>query len=70
MPIAAAGDASGLTAERIALLRCPVCRGSLSVVAADAVHALHIRCASCHRGYPITDGLPILLAGQSFAEDK
>jgi uncharacterized protein YbaR (Trm112 family) len=38
------------------LLACPACQGSLSVDKRRLV------CAECGRGYPIVDGIPVLIA--------
>jgi uncharacterized protein YbaR (Trm112 family) len=62
--------ADRLTPERIALLRCPVCREALSLAEAAGGRPRHVRCDSCRRGYPISDGLPILLADRSFPESS
>jgi len=40
-------------------LACPVCLGGL------AVHGQLLRCAQCGRGYPVVDGIPVLIAGRA-----
>ena len=45
-----------LTAEDLRRLVCPICRQPLQLQI-DAV-----RCTSCHRQFPIVDGIPVLLA--------
>lgn len=42
-------------------LRCPLCRGSLSI---DAV----IQCMACGRTYPVVDGIPVLLPDFGMSE--
>jgi uncharacterized protein YbaR (Trm112 family) len=37
-------------------LACPVCLGGLAFIAEQLV------CAGCGRGYPIVDGIPVLIA--------
>jgi hypothetical protein len=37
-------------------LACPVCRGELRL------DALRLVCAGCGRGYPVIDGIPVLIA--------
>jgi len=39
----------------LALLACPVCHGDLRLEDARLV------CADCRRGYPIVDGIPVLI---------
>ncbi len=43
----------------VAGLVCPVCRGALA--AAPGV----VSCVSCGRGYPVRDGLPVLIAAEA-----
>jgi uncharacterized protein YbaR (Trm112 family) len=50
---------SGLTAEDLRRIVCPVCHQSLQLEA-DA-----IRCQGCGRRYPIVDGIPVLLADRA-----
>jgi uncharacterized protein YbaR (Trm112 family) len=46
------------------LLACPACRASLSVQEQRLV------CATCGRGYPIVDGIPVLIAERAGETDK
>jgi uncharacterized protein len=39
-----------------ALLACPVCHGDLRPV------ETWLTCAGCGRGYPVVDGIPVLIA--------
>jgi len=45
-----------ISQDLLAILACPVCHGNLSL------EENQIRCSQCRRGYPIEDGIPILLA--------
>ncbi len=51
--------------DLLEILRCPVCRGelSLSVARQNDVEILEgtLRCAACAVDYPIADGIPDLL---------
>jgi uncharacterized protein YbaR (Trm112 family) len=40
-------------------LACPVCHGDLRLEAERLV------CGGCGRGYPIVDGIPVLIAGRA-----
>jgi uncharacterized protein YbaR (Trm112 family) len=46
------------------LLACPACLGSLSVKEERLV------CAACGRGYPIVDGIPVLITERAAEPDK
>lgn len=46
------------------ILACPVCKTPLTVTPHDS-----LKCAQCHRAYPIRDGLPILLADEATIEN-
>jgi len=48
-----------LTQSTLDLLVCPVCHAAL------ILHSDHIDCTSCHRRYPIVDGLPVLIASRA-----
>jgi len=43
----------------LSLLACPACHGDLRLEEASLV------CASCGRGYPVVDGIPVLIAGRA-----
>ena len=46
-------------ADMLDLLACPVCREPLRLFGES------IACAACARLYPVRDGIPILVAGES-----
>ncbi len=41
------------------ILRCPRCKGELADV--EGPKGSELQCASCQLGYPIEDGVPVLL---------
>jgi uncharacterized protein len=43
----------------LSMLACPVCRGSLQL------QPENLTCRDCNRNYPIVDGIPVLIAGES-----
>jgi uncharacterized protein YbaR (Trm112 family) len=43
------------------VLRCPACRGEL----ADAADGSALVCGDCGRGYPVRDGVPVLLVDEA-----
>jgi uncharacterized protein YbaR (Trm112 family) len=55
-----------ITQAGLRFLACPVCHGALLLpeTIPDTLPA-RILCLSCHRSYPIVDGLPILLAARA-----
>jgi uncharacterized protein YbaR (Trm112 family) len=48
----------------LSLLACPVCRGELRVEAAGLV------CVGCGRGYPVVDGIPVLIAERAETREE
>jgi uncharacterized protein YbaR (Trm112 family) len=42
------------------ILRCPACRGELNQSGDE-----QLACADCGRGYPVTDGVPVLLVDEA-----
>jgi len=48
-----------LTGEDLRWIVCPVCHQALQFEAAL------LRCQGCGRGYPIVDGIPVLLADRA-----
>jgi len=43
----------------VSQLACPACRGELRLEEARLV------CGDCGRGYPVVDGIPVLIAGRA-----
>lgn len=54
---------SGLNAAVASRLACPACLGDLRADAAALV------CAGCGRGYPVVDGIPVLIAERAAADE-
>jgi uncharacterized protein YbaR (Trm112 family) len=50
--------ASVVDARTMSLLACPACYGELRAEAERLV------CAKCGRGYPVVDGIPVLIVPQ------
>jgi uncharacterized protein len=52
-------------ADLLDILRCPVCRGELTLAVKEKtpteIVAGTLSCAKCHVDYPIADGIPDLL---------
>jgi uncharacterized protein YbaR (Trm112 family) len=48
----------------LSLLACPVGRGELRVEAAGLV------CVGCGRGYPVVDGIPVLIAERAETREE
>jgi uncharacterized protein YbaR (Trm112 family) len=49
----------------IELLVCPVCKGPLQRLPQGS----YLICAADHLGYPIRDGIPVMLENEAFALD-
>jgi uncharacterized protein len=54
-----------MRADLLDILRCPVCRGELTLAAkkleGSEILSGTLSCAKCHVDYPIADGIPDLL---------
>jgi uncharacterized protein YbaR (Trm112 family) len=50
---------SQLNPSVVERLACPACLGNLRLDGARLI------CAGCGRGYPIVDGIPVLIAGRA-----
>jgi len=54
-----------MRADLLDILRCPVCRGELTLTAkkreGGEILSGTLACAKCHVDYPIEDGIPDLL---------
>ncbi len=54
---------SKFDAALLSLLACPACGAELRL------EADHLVCAGCRRSYPITEGIPVLIAGRAELEE-
>ena len=45
------------------IIRCPQCKGEVTdaVHTSDGVEVPELRCDTCHLGYPVEGGVPVLL---------
>jgi uncharacterized protein YbaR (Trm112 family) len=50
-------------ASVLSRLACPACLGDLRIEASGKAET-RLVCAECGRGYPIVDGIPVLIAGR------
>jgi len=50
--------------ELLDIIACPVCKGELE----DREETLE--CLSCHRCYPVKEGIPVLLEEEAFFQEK
>jgi uncharacterized protein YbaR (Trm112 family) len=50
-----------LDAVQLEQFACPVCFGSLSLAASTQ----EILCVRCQRGYPVVDGIPVLIGDRA-----
>jgi len=55
---------SEFDASILSQLACPACHGDLRLEASRLV------CTACGRGYPIVDGIPVLIADRAEAAEK
>jgi len=60
------GKKLGLSPETLKHLVCPVCRASIEVLPDER----GLRCATCHRVYPVRDGIAVLLASEAKIEES
>jgi len=51
----ASDDQDTLDSDLLAQLACPVCYGELRL------EGSRLRCVGCSRGYPIADGIPVMI---------
>lgn len=50
------GTGRAMDEQLVQQLACPACRGGLSFSGTE------LTCAECGRGYPVVDGIPVLVA--------
>jgi len=51
--------------ELLEILACPKCKAPVTLVKNDAA----LKCATCHRVYPIKDDIPIMLIDEATIEE-
>ena len=51
--------------ELLEILACPVCKTPVEVVR----NRKSLRCAQCHRVYPVRDDIPVMLPEKTTVED-
>jgi uncharacterized protein len=51
-----------LPRELLEILRCPACKGQLTLVLAETER---LDCSTCRRRYAIRDGIPIMLLDEA-----
>jgi uncharacterized protein YbaR (Trm112 family) len=54
----------GVDAELLSILACPECKTPVVLVHDDAA----LKCATCHRVYPIKDDIPVMLIDEATIE--
>lgn len=61
-------SASVIAADSLRWLVCPVCRHSLQFEPGIELGTEPgiVRCTGCSRGYPIIDGIPVLIGSRAF----
>ena len=52
--------------ELIKILACPVCHGALQ----EQESAKQLVCSNCHLGYPVRDGIPVMLVDEAVKLSK
>lgn len=53
----------------IALLVCPVCKGALTLARDDSGQPVELHCPADRLGFPIRDGIPVMLEAEARAID-
>lgn len=53
----------------IDLLVCPICKGPLELARDDESRPVELRCAADRLGYPIRDGIPVMLESEARSLD-
>jgi uncharacterized protein YbaR (Trm112 family) len=48
------------------ILACPVCKLPIALTQDQQ----SLKCAQCHRSFPIRDGIPVLLVDQAIIENR
>jgi uncharacterized protein len=48
------------------ILVCPVCKTKVELLSDES----GLKCVSCHRIYPVRDGIPVMMPEEAKVEDK
>ena len=54
-----------ITKDLLDILACPVCKLPIALTQDQQ----SLKCAQCHRSFPIRDGIPVLLVDQAIIEN-
>ncbi len=54
-----------LSADLLEILVCPACKSKLELKADES----GLRCVSCHRLYPVRDGIPVMLIDEAKVDE-
>jgi uncharacterized protein YbaR (Trm112 family) len=54
-----------LSAELLEILVCPACKSKLELKPDES----GLRCVSCHRLYPVRDGIPVMLIDEAKVDE-
>jgi uncharacterized protein YbaR (Trm112 family) len=53
-----------ISASLLAILACPLCKADVKLTA----DANGLKCVSCHRVFPIRDGIPVMIIDEASVE--
>jgi uncharacterized protein YbaR (Trm112 family) len=53
-----------ISASLLAILACPLCKADVKLTA----DARGLKCVSCHRVFPIRDGIPVMIIDEASVE--
>ncbi|NTU51481.1 MAG: Trm112 family protein [Candidatus Aminicenantes bacterium] len=53
-----------ISASLLAILACPLCKGDIKLTADEK----GLKCAACHRVYPIRDDIPVMIVDEAVVE--
>jgi uncharacterized protein YbaR (Trm112 family) len=53
-----------ISASLLAVLACPLCKADVELTA----DAKGLKCVSCHRVFPIRDGIPVMIIDEASVE--
>ena len=55
-----------ITKDLLDILACPLCKTPLALIEDEQ----KLKCAHCHRTFPIRDGIPVLLIDEAVIENR